>query len=1115
MKLSFIFILFAFIQVAATGYSQSINLDVSNMEIRQVIKNIEQQSEYRFFYTDGLTDLSRKVDMKLTEQPIEDVLLALFDNTQLGYQLVDNKLIILAPKGILQQITITGTVTDAAGEPLPGVSIMIKGSQQGTATDTDGAFSLQVPNENTILVFSYIGFTTQEIIVGNRRTISVVLIDDTRQLEEVVVVGYGTQKKVNLTGSVSQIKGDVLENRPVQRLSQALQGQVANLNVTQSSGRPGTTLSLNIRGYTGFDETGSPLIVVDGIQGVDINTINMTDVENISVLKDAASVAIYGSSAPYGVIIINTKKGAREKKPTITYNANFGQSKIINMPKMMNSLDFANIMNESADNANVTRPFTDENLQRIRDYLDGKITTETIPRPGYDEWQTFEGNANNQWFDILFKPSFSQQHAIGVSGGSANSSYYVGLGYNQKDGMFRYGGDIFQQYNVRTNLSTDLTKWLTFNFRGMYQRSSDERPSTESWFGQIVRYWPTNPLYCPNGELDGQSLIPHLIQGGRYKSDTDQTTLTGEFVVHPLPGWDITANYTFDGTFIATSTHYATIYQSTPSGATSIKANATNSFGRTQNTNQHHVGNMFSSYEKQLGNHYFKLLLGYTQELYDYMSLSASNTYLYSDALPAISLTYNPTRSASDGASQLASRGWFGRINYNYQEKYLIELNGRYDGTSRFMKEVRYKFYPGVSAAWVPSKENFWEPIQTYINMLKFRVSYGQLGDQGFTGYYPFYPSLSTVAATSSNWMFSSGRQSYVSSPPLTNPSLTWVTSTTLDFGFDLAFLNSRLNVNFDWYKRSADDFVGPTDPLPVLLGVGVPQSNNSSIVTKGIEITLGWNDRILNNQLHYGVNFVLGDYRGEVVRYPNPTMLNTTWYNGRQLGEIWGYETYGLFQSDSEVASAPSQERINGSVWTAGDCRYVDQNGDGIIDWGSNTVDNPGDRKIIGNNTPRYSYGLTLNADYKGFDFSIFTQGVGKRDAWITGNFLWGITGHAYDCALYTIHYDRWTTDNPNGYFPKYYRSEQIMAKNMQVQSRYLQNAAYMRIKNMQIGYSLPVSLIEKIKFQRVRIYISAENFVTFTKMLKTVDPEFAHISAGAAYPLQGTWSFGLNVTF
>jgi TonB-linked SusC/RagA family outer membrane protein len=1031
----------------------------------------------------------------------------------------------------LQGKKVSGTVVDMQNEPLIGASVVEKSANNGTATNLKGEFSLTV-QDNAILEISYLGFETQEVAVNGQTLIHVIMKEDTHALDEVVVVGYSTIKRENLTGAVSQIRGERLENRSVTNVQQALQGTVANLNIISSSGgAPGSTPSINIRGYTGLGTSQSPLVVIDGIQGGDINSVNMTDVESISVLKDAASAAIYGSSAPYGVIIINTKKGKGSQKPTITYNNNIGFKQTINLPTMMNSLDWANGFNEAAANAGRSPIFDEEALERIKDYQAGKITDETIKNPtaGRDEWYAWnKGNANNDWFKIYYKDySFSQQHNVGVSGGGNHNNYYVGLGYNQQDGMYNYGDDIYKRYNVRTNFSSDLTKWFTFNFRSAFTRHAYDTPNTYSnttggnYMHQIGRKWPTVPLFNPDGFYSASSNVRMHTEGGRNKETDDIAALSGEFVFHPLEGWDITGNYSYEGKYYDISNHVKTIYSVLPSGNRTPESGSPNSFSRTTYKFQHHTVNAFSSYGKQLGGHYFKVLAGYTQELYDDMAYSAGNSYLYSDNLPSLSLMYGTSPSVSDlsDTRQLAIRGGFGRINYNYQEKYLIEFNGRYDGTSRFLKDVRFKFYPGLSAAWAPSKEIFWEPIQEYINLLKIRVSYGQLGDQSFTSsYYPFYPSLSTNRPTGSNWLFSGGRESYISNPGLINPNLTWITATTIDFGGDFAFLNNRLNISFDWYKRNADDFVGPSEALPSILGTSAPQTNNAALETKGFDLTLGWRDRI--NDFSYGINAVLSDYKGKVKRYPNPTKLLSSWYEGENMGDIWGYETVGLFQNEDEISNAADQSKINANKWQPGDVHYADLNNDGKIDWGENTVDKPGDRKIIGNSTPRYSFGVNMTGEYKGFDLALFLQGIGKRDLWAgsNANYFWGIDGRGdeWQSSLFTIHEDRWSESNPNGYYPRYYMNSQ-MSKNTQTQTRYLQNASYLRIKNIQLGYSLPVPLINKIDFKKIRIFVNVENLATFTKLVKTIDPEFSYDDSytGKIYPLQRTWACGVNITF
>ncbi len=1028
-----------------------------------------------------------------------------------------------------QNLSVSGTVTDETGNTVPGVSVSIKGTSTGVSSSIDGKFTITVPNGNTTLVFSSLGFITQEVPVNKRTNLDVVLLEDVKQLDEVVVVGYAKVAKANLTGAVDQIRGEVLESRPVVTVAQALQGTVANLNITNSSGgSPGAGQSINIRGFTGFNSSGSPLIVIDGIQqqpSGGLRDLNPDDIESISVLKDAASAAIYGSSAPYGVIIINTKKGKKGAAPKITYSNNFGFAQPINLPSMMNSLEFAEFYNEASTNAGVSNIFNEETIQRIKDYQAGILKDQTIKNPtlGADSWYSWDrGNANNDWFDIYFKDySFEQKHNIGVSGGSNTNNYYIGLGYTDKNGMYNFGNDRFQRFNVRSNLSSVLTKWMTFNFRGSYSRGLDNSPNTYSsrtggnYMHQIARKWPTVPLTNPDGNYSETSDVPLHLYGGRVNYITDRAQLTGEVLITPLKGWDVTFNYTFDGLFENYKGHLATVNQTLPSGkVTPISGTSPNGFGRSYLRDEHQTINAFTSYEKNLGDHYLKGMVGYTQELFDYTYFSGSNNYLYSDDVPSLALTYGTTPSLSDAVSQLALRGVFGRINYGYKEKYLLEVNFRYDGTSKFLDDVRYKYYPGASAAWVISKENFWEPVSPYINVLKLRGSYGSLGDQGRTdsGRYQFYPSLSTVKPTSTGWIFGNGREAYVSYPGLVNNNLTWITTTNYGLGLDMEFLKNRLSASFDVYLRKADDFaVSPTAALPAVLGTTAPPINNAAMETKGFELTMTWRDQI--GEFGYGVRAVLSDYQGKCTKYDNPNGALSVWRKGEMMGDIWGYTTVGLIKTQQEADEvSESQKKINANKWTIGDVHYADLNNDGIVDAGKSTINDPGDRSIIGNTTPRYSYGLTLDADYKGIDFSIFFQGIGKRDMWIGSNYFWGINGDMWQSSPYTIHRDRWSPENPDGYFPKYYMNSQN-GKNTQTQTRYLQDASYLRIKNLQLGYSLPKKWMDKIGFDKVRVYVSGENLATFTNLLKVMDPEFGNDPK--IYPLQRTWSGGLSVTF
>jgi TonB-linked SusC/RagA family outer membrane protein len=1116
----------------------SLNLDLDNVELEEVFDAIRKQSEFEFFYSNDHLNTSVKVSVKSRNGDIKQVLKQVLPA---GYEFEINDRYILikknkeeASKPQPQQSDkkkIAGVVKDEYGVPIIGANVIEKGTINGTITDLDGKFSLEA-HPGASLEVSYLGYAKQVIKAGDNLVIT--LKEETSALDEVIVIGYGSQKKANLTGAVAAVTGERLENRSVPTLTQALQGTVANLNISTSNGAPGSKQNINIRGYTGIkiddngtksNVSGSPLIVIDGVQGGDLSMVNMNDVENISILKDAASAAIYGSSAPFGVIIVNTKKG-RTGKPIITYNNNLGFSQPTNLPKYVNSLDFANAFNEVAENSNYTaKLFSDDVIQRIKDYQAGIIKDETIKNPSSDNWLSWNGaNGNNDWFDIYFKKaSFSQQHTIGVSGGSETSNYYIGLGYNQQDGLYNYANDVYKRYNMRANLSSDLTKWMTVSVRTAFSRADTDNPTiyggisggssySYDYFHQLGRTYPTVPFKNPDGYYSEGSGIQLFTEGGRQKSTTDNAILTGEVLFHLLPGWDLTANYTYDGTYIENSNHRKTFYAVRPSGTQYPRGGTSpNYFERNMYKYQHHTINIFSSYERTAGSHYFKVMGGFTQELTDRLRLRGSNDYLYSDEVPSLAMTYGANQNATDAVSQLAIRGAFGRINYNYKERYLLELNGRYDGTSRFLKDVRYKFYPGISAAWVPSQESFWEPVSEYIDHIKIRGSYASLGDQAFTdSYYPFYPSLGNNPPTSTHWIFSEGRQSAIWQPGLTNYDLTWITTNTLGVGVDMNFLRNRLTFSFDWYKRHAKDFVSFGEKLPAILGTSAPRINDAETETKGFEITIGWRDKIGN--VSYGANAVLSDYTGKILKFNNPTkLISDMWYDGMTMGEIWGYETVGLFKDQAEI-DATDQSYINAN-WYVGDVHYKDLNKDGKINIGDNTVDDPGDRKIIGNSTPRYSFGITLDAEWKGFDCTVFLQGVAKRDIMFASNanYFWGFTDGEWQSSYFTQQTDRWTPDNTNGYLPRAYFNTN---KNRQTQTRYLQNAAYLRLKNIQIGYTIPKFLTDKINFQKVRFYVNAENMATFTKLMNIVDPEIVNESA-KVYPLQRTWAFGVNVTF
>ncbi|MDR1415166.1 MAG: TonB-dependent receptor [Odoribacteraceae bacterium] len=1053
------------------------------------------------------------------------------------------------------QQRVTGTVTDKSGETLVGASVVERGTTNGASTDVNGNFTLTVSPDATLVV-RFIGYLTTNVTVQAGKTHYPVSLDSELQsLDEVVVVGYASVKKANLTGAVDQVGGRVLSERPIVSVAQALQGIVGNLNISSNTstgvgggGAPGARMSFNIRGVTGLSSGSSsssagPLFVVDGIQSQDINAINPDDIATISVLKDAASAAIYGSNAPYGVVLITTKRGGKTDKPVVTYGANFGWSSPINLPKQVNSVEWMEIMNEAGQNTRGSNFLDASTMQRIQDYFDGKITTSTVAVPSRKEWANFDnfgeglGNDNVEWYSVFFKKnSMIQQHNLGLSGGSTNSTYYVGLGYTGKEGILRYGEDSYNRYSIRGNVSSTVNKWLTANFRGSFTRGINDSPSStgnDNFMQQIAQKWPIIPMITPDGYYSEQSNIEAYLHGGRNKTTDDVLVATGEIVLTPLKGWEATFNYTFTNNNVVENKdvlHY-TLYDTdkvpyyspawTSDGFTKY-TRGRDVLDRTHANYAQHTINAFTSYELDKNGHYLKGMIGFAQEaFYNYkLTVSTGSGTLYTTDLPTFNTIYGNIVSANEPTKEtLTTRGVFGRINYGYKERYLLELNGRHDGSSRYLSDVRFKFYPGVSAAWVTSLEDFWgtDAVTSKIDMLKLRVSYGSLGEQS-GGYYPFYPSLTTVAATNSanKWLFNGNRYTTISYPGIVNPKLTWITSTTIDFGVDVSALANRLLFNFDWYRRSSNDVVGPAEQLPAVLGAAAPSTNNASLKTTGFELTLTWRDKI--GDFTYSARATLADSRSVVKKYPNAEKSLNTWYNGAVIGDFWGYVTEGYYtQAEQDAGIDQARQQRLGTNWTAGDVKYKNLDDDPLITPGESTLADPGDRKIIGNSTPRYTYGITLEAAWKGFDINMFFQGIGKRDYWMgdvaVGNF-WGLSNSEWQANLLTVHKDRWTPATPNGYFPKYYLTSGQNTKNQVAQTKYLQDASYLRFKNLQVGYTLPGELLDRLGIGKLRVYISGENLVTWTDFIKTIDPEFLS-NRGLIYPLQRTWSVGLNLSF
>jgi len=1044
-----------------------------------------------------------------------------------------------------QVIKISGTVIDSKGQSIPGTTVRIKGSSTGVSTDITGKFSINVPNEQTILQFSFVGFENQDVVVGTQRSLNIVLKEELTTLDEVVVVGYSTQKKVNLTGSVATVNAKTLEARPVVNIGQALQGIVPGLNITQS-GQLGGSLenrpSINIRGITtiGGGSSGGPLILIDGMEG-DINAVNPDDIDNISVLKDAAASSIYGSRAPFGVILVTTKKG-NAGKTQVNFSSSFRSSSPVLLPQMMDAFTFGTYFNDANKNSGNGDFFSPARMQRIKDFMAGKLGNKTIipnpTNPTYWADGYGEGNDNVDWFKAIYKSSApSQEHGISVNGGNDKLTYYLSGNYLNQDGLMKLSSDNYQRYTTSVKINAKISEWASVSYTGRFTREDYVRPSalTNGLNSDLARQgWPMLPLYDPNGYLySAPSQALALRDGGRDRKQDDWTYSQLKFTLEPIKGWKIFAdfNYKINDYFRHWDTEKT--YNHDVNGVAYLYGTGSGVHEEAYRTN-YFSPNIYSEYAKSLGNHNLKIMLGYQSELNQFRSLSADRTGVIVPASPVLNITSGidnsgkiVSPSVSGSLSDWAMSGYFGRLNYDYKGRYLLEANLRYDGTSRFRSTKRWSYFPSVSAGWNVAQEDFWKPIDNIVNTFKFRASYGQLGNQntldanGNQSYYPTYLTMPFNTANSS-WLVGGIQTNTSSAPGIVSSSQKWETISTYNFGLDLGLLKNRLTSSFDYFIRYTNNMIGNAPELPAILGTAVPKTNNTDLKTYGFELAVAWQDR-LKNGLGYNVRFTLSNSQTDIINYPNPAGNLSTYYPGQKFGEIWGYTTIGIAKTQTEMDAylatlTKGGQNALGSDWRAGDIMFKDVNGDGKVDGGSGTTSNHGDLSVIGNSNPQYSFGFDVSADWKGFDFRTFFQGVLKRDYFQNSYYFWGASGGGiwWSTGL-TQQADYFRNDPANALglnLDSYYPRPLFNYKNQQVQTRYLQNAAYVRLKNIQLGYTIPAKITQKIKIQKLRVYFSGENIWTLTKLSTIFDPETIDGGwGGNVYPLSKVYSVGITV--
>lgn len=1136
MRIATFILLVATMSVAAKGFSQSVTISARHLSLIKVFKAIEQQAGYGVFYDAHILKNAPPLNMDLKNATVEKVLQEALKDQSFDYT-IENRTITISRKPVLLPVadtsrgTVSGKVTDTVNTPLPGATITVKGTRQGAVTNNEGQFSIPAVDKNAVLLINFVGYKPQEITLNGRTHVNITLAVNTQSLNDVVVVGYGTQKKENLTGAIATVSAKELEGRPLVNLGQGLQGLVPNLNVNLNSGKPGTGASFNVRGITsiggdGNNTLGGPLVMVDGVQ-MDPNLINPGDVESVTVLKDAASAAIYGSRGAYGVILITTKTGKKNSGLHLNYSGSYTVTKPTKLPKYLNSVDYIAMHREADRNGQLsggntaTMPFTEQDVSMAAKYFaDPAHNPSGYPDPANLARYRYVGNTD--WIKVLY-PGWApqQQHNVSVSGGSEKTSFIGSLGYFDQKGMVKQGHEDYQRINPSLRVTTEATSWLSLNLKtNLNHIVSNEPNGTEVVNDSYIQgdSRPNMPVFNPNGtDYSGQgnwtNPMAVMAQNGRDKYTANDIWLTGGAVISPVEHVKINADYTFnnysgfrqkvqrqfpeygvDHVFID---YYPWTY---PDATTEVS-----------NNNNYNALNIFANYENTFhAAHYFKATIGYNQERRHFKTVNTTAKNLIDPGTPNIGLNDDLKPDVTSSEFDWGLNGLLYRLNYIYKSKYLLEVDGRYDGTSAFPGNRRFVWSPSVSAGWRISEEHFFKPLKTAVNDLKLRASYGQLPNQLFDPNNPtdasIYPYIALMPNGKTNYIFGSQQSIYAGAPGLVSIDFTWEKVISRDIGFDISLLDQRLSGTFDWYIRDTKDMLVGGQPLPSVLGVAPPLKNAANLRTKGWELSMNWNDKI-GDDFTYGVRIGLSDYSATITKYDlNPTGIFTdgNHYVGQKFGEIWGYVTDGYFKTDAEGAAA-DQSQLSGVTQMAGDIRYKDLNKDGKISHGDNTISNPGDQKIIGNSTPRYQYGVNLSVQYKGFDLAIFVQGVAKRDYMPNDNAFWGFKSEWR--VPFTYLKDHWTPENTNAYFPRLrFRG----GSNFQTQTKYLQSAAYCRLKNLALGYRLPATLLNPIKIKSARVYVSGQNLFEVTKLFKAYDPEIIGFST---YPLSRAVSFGVQI--
>lgn len=1145
LTLLFIILPFA-VAVASPLQEIRITIQQKNVPLSKVFKEIEEKTDYSFLIRNNDVDTNAKVSVNAKDKTVAEVLGILFDNRGISYEVSGERIAVYKatqsrPSG---KRKITGKVMDATKEALIGASVHVPGTSNGVITDIDGNFTLELAAGDTQVEVSYVGYKSQLINVGNKSTFQIVLVEDAETLEEVVVVGYGSQKKANLTGAVASVKmDDVIANRPLSQAADALQGTVPGLLVSSNGNAPGKSKSFQIRGaYSvgiknsdgSYGATISPLVLIDGVEG-DLDMINPEDIETITVLKDAASGAIYGARAAGGVILVTTKRPKGETTFQLNYNNNFAFASAMNLPEQAPLEEYLKAYSDAAGDQFWTMgsPSVSKWLGYLEQYRKDPSSIQTV---GDGIYKDADGGVyylnEKDLVKNMLETSFQQTHNISMTGGTEKLRYRLSGGYVSNDGVLITNKDKYERMNVSGFISADIVKWFTQEATFKYAHSKNMLPSSAlgGIYGtRLASFYPEGTM--PEGISDAATGLPFFTPANQIKWSNPSKTLYDnpriflKSILKPFKGFEAVFEYTFDKNIYDYSWYTGSVAYTTVQGGKDTTP--TNDYlQKTKRYTNYNSINVYGTYDFTLGDHKFKVMAGFNQESSYRETMQALSYGQAVIEVPSLG-SGTSTLKATDSYNEYAVRGGFFRVNYNYKDRYLLEVNGRYDGSSKFPKDSRYGFFPSVSAGWNIAQEKFMESTQDWLGSLKLRASYGMIGNQNVPAY-SFIPTMS-VNNKYNGWISGGDYVTAITTlPSLVSSSFTWEKVGTWDAGLDFSMFNNRFSGTFDWYQRNTSGMLAPGMQLPGVVGASAPFQNTADMRTRGWELSLNWRDRI--GKVGYRIGFNLSDSQSEITKYDsNESYLLSNYYKGMKLGEIWGYVYDGFYTVDDFVDTSSWQLKdgvasINGYNPRPGDVKFKnlrdDDKGENVIYGGDNTVSNPGDRKVIGNNRPRYLYGINLGMNYKGFDLNVFMQGTGKRDAWLANTLTFPMYADFKFIPLYKGLGNYWqpvdaangdyTPVNPNAEFPRIYGNYGNQGSNYRQSDRYLSDASYFRIKNVTLSYTFPKAWVTKMTLSSLKAFVGVENLATFSSLAKGIDPE----TLSWNYPAFRTVSFGLNIT-